>query len=93
MGVNLILESLDGRRHPSWDPLANGGHKYFARDVLPKLPCKFAEGEDESSVYRPADFPAWRHRLAWDDIPNKAQFAAMLDILESQPEFWIYVSQ
>jgi hypothetical protein len=97
VGVNLILETLTGERHPDWDPFINGGHKQFAREVLHTLPLvtdRKGENpwvEDIVDRHRPADFAAWRAAVA--DLPNPELFAKMIDIMQRDEKYWLYVSQ
>lgn len=96
MGVNLCIETLDGQEHPDWDPFINGGHKQFAREIFGKLPYETHRKHpdpwyDDSEWYRPTDFDAWREALK--GFVNEDLFMKMIDILESDDRYWLYISQ
>jgi hypothetical protein len=95
VGVNLIIETLSGERHTEWDPFINGGHKQFAREILHKLPLvTHRSGENLRDIdyhYRPSDFAAWREAVA--NLPNADLFRQMIDIMERDERWWLYVSQ
>jgi hypothetical protein len=94
MGVNLIIETLEGVEHPDWDPHINGGHKAFAREVMFTLPVihhQSGEYPDYEYHHRPADFAAWRAAVV--GFVNQGLFEKMIDLLEADDRYWIYISQ
>lgn len=103
MSVHLILYKRGSYdEHKGWrdnHQFANGGHKHFARNVLPSLPkedVKDREGDyDFDWLTRPTDFAAWRAAIAVDpQISGEGyNLQALVDILEAEPEYWLYVSQ
>lgn len=103
MSVHLILRKRDSYgEHEGWrdnHQFANGGHKHFAREVLPSLPKEEVRdhegGLDFDWLQRPTDFAAWRAAIEADpqiggDMSN---LSALVDILEREPDYWLYVSQ
>jgi len=96
MSVNIGLVTLDHKDHPTWDWSINGGHKFFAREVMHTLPMEHHLVNpdpyiDDTVYHRPTDFAAWRRAIV--GLPNEELFGEMLDILEQDPRYWIYVSQ
>lgn len=96
MSVHICIETLDGQEHPDWDWSLNGGHKEFAREIMHTLPSKQHQRNDnvwmdDTAHCRPTDFTAWRSAII--GIPNQELFEKMLNILEADERYWIYVSQ
>jgi len=96
MGVNLCIVTLDHEDHPDWDEFINGGHKQFAREIFHTLPKKEHWRHpdpryDDTVYYRPTDFAAWREALK--GFVNEDLFMKMVDILESDDRYWLYISQ
>lgn len=94
MGLNISLYDTKGRDHPDWDFTKHSGDREFA-SMVSELPCETLG--DPSDVYnfvgyhyRPADFAAWRAALATREWPNPGRFEHMLDILEREPDYWIW---
>lgn len=103
MGVHLILRKRGSYdEHAGWrdsHQMANGGHKHFARNVLRHLPkedVKTSETDyDFDWLMRPTDFAAWRAAIAADPqiSGDNSNLLALVDILEQEPDYWLYVSQ
>uniref|UniRef100_A0AB74UN45 Uncharacterized protein n=1 Tax=Caulobacter phage BL57 TaxID=3348355 RepID=A0AB74UN45_9VIRU len=108
MAVNLCIVDPDRdwsdptRDFPGWDPHINGGHKAFAREVLDQTRTpyvskpnptedRWSDRYDDRWYIRPTDFPAWR--AAVQGLPNLDLFLGMIDILEENPTYWLYISQ
>jgi hypothetical protein len=94
MGVNINIETTDGQRHPDWDYTRYGGDRDFASafhdlDVDEWTPKGFP-WEDDRIVYRPKDFAAFRALAAKSEWPER--WAKAADILETNPEYWLYFS-
>lgn len=95
MGVNIYIERpADYHQHQDWDSFRYGGdremHSHFF-DLLTEE--KLADGfpyEDDRAWYRPADFAAFRERATTAAWPERWLKAA--DILEADPEYWLYFS-
>lgn len=102
MGVYLCVQRLpDHEDHPEWDFGKYVGDREFMDMMLSALPCVVQkEGEnpwveDIRFNYRPADPDAWRQAIAvgdWGGVGNKDRLFELVDILESQPEYWVYCS-
>lgn len=95
MGINIIV--ADGyTEHPEWDDARYAGDRDIAV-LVATLPHESRtrkgtldfEGERE---YRPSDFTAWRIAAADREWPNPGRFEHLIDLLENDPEFWIYLS-
>lgn len=103
MSVHLILRKRGGYgEHEGWrdnHQFANGGHKHFAREVLPTLPKDAVRSNDDPYDFdwlqRPTHFAAWRAAIAADPQigGNNSNLQVLVDILEAEPEYWLYVSQ
>ena len=104
MGVHLILRKRGSYgEHAGWrdnHQFANSGHKHFARNVLQRLPKQEVKdpeedrwGHDFDWLARPTDFAAWRAAIANDPEIEGSNLLALVDILEGEPDYWLYVSQ
>ena len=95
MGLNICIERLpDRQRHPSWDWLRYGGDREIAAlaTKLPHLSKNVAEYPDYEWYIRPSDFSAWREAATSQEWPCEGRFDLMIDILEAEPDYWIYFS-
>lgn len=95
MGINIIIERPeDYERHSDWDPSRYAGDRDFFKhfgDLLTEE--RLAEGfpyMDDSVWYRPSDFRKFRDRAASAEFPERWYKAA--DILEANPDYWLYLS-
>lgn len=95
MGLNICIERpADYAGHPDWDWIRYGGDRQFFdhfKDLLTEE--KLADGfplEDDRYWSRPADFAAFRARAARAENPER--WLKMADILEANPDYWIYLS-
>lgn len=100
MSVHLYLRTrTDWRNHPEWEPesSANGGHKHFARNVMGTLPREDVRSNDDPYDFdwltRPTDFAAWRAAIAADPELEGSNLPLLVDLLEREPDRWLYVSQ
>jgi hypothetical protein len=96
VSVNILIVDKDHNEHPDWNPYINGGHKQFARKVLPTLPRvedRIGSPPDLEYLIRPADFEEWRRVLKQSFDFNEELWAKMVNILESDNKWWIYISQ
>lgn len=103
MSVHLILRKRgEYGEHEGWmknHQFANGGHKHFVREVLYTLPREevrdHEDGLDFDWLVRPSDFAAWRAAIAADPQigGDNSNLSALVDILEGEPDYWLYVSQ
>lgn len=97
MGIHISLHNAKGDDAPDWDFIRHVGDRDVADvfDRLPQVqgPTGHAWLED---AFRPADFAVWRQALAFTDderFPNPGRFKLMLDLLESDPQWWISISR
>lgn len=100
MSVHLYVCAQDRMliNHPDWEPLfrSNGWHKDFVRGVFKDLPrntINIGGPGDIELVTRPTDFAAWREAIAAHPGFAESNLTAMVDILEREPNYWLYVSQ
>ena len=94
MGLNIYCEGPDGKNHPEWDNAKLAGDKEFAA-LFSTLPYeRGAKGgpPDFEPYYRPTDFAAWRAAIASRQWPNPGRYEKLMDLLEANPEFQIYLS-
>lgn len=95
MGLNISVMKPDhSGDHPDWDWLRYAGDREFGKMVfdLPHI-TKGPNGYGDDWQYiRPADFTAWREAIAKVEWPNPGRFEGLLDILEREPDYWIYLS-
>lgn len=104
VSVHLMLVKRGERgEHEGWvrdGQFVNGSHKYFARKVLPNLPQESVRDPPDGGPYsdfdwltRPADFGAWRAVIRMDPQLAESNLLMLVDILEREPDYWLYVSQ
>lgn len=97
MGLNLCLQTVDGKDHPLWDWGRHSGD----RDVLGIIeagcglvsyppPDQFEPWNDDRQWYRPAD-PNALDRCVWPTFNDK-RWAQLVRILREEPGYWIYLS-
>lgn len=93
VGVNICIKKPETHEdHPDWSWFRMAGDRQFAA-MVPELPL-VAKGEDgdEWLYVRPADFRAWRNAIAKVEWANPGRYDGMLDILERDSDYWIYLS-
>jgi hypothetical protein len=89
MGIHLCIQTTNGRDHPEWDFTRMHGDRDFVQ-LMFDLPS--AKAGEVGEYTRPADIGAWRTAVAEVEWPNEGRYEALLDILEREPSYWIYVS-
>ena len=96
MGVHLMLCRKSGgvcERELGWDGARYHGDRDFAALIGRELPVeRVGDGIYEDIMERPADFAKWREVIAARDWPNPGRFEQLTDILEANPDVWLYVS-
>jgi hypothetical protein len=89
MGLNIGLYK-GYQEHPEWDSACCAGDRDFAK-LAGELPCEMKrESFDDDPVFRPKDFAVWRAAVAAREWPNPGRFEHMLDLLEHDPDYWIF---
>lgn len=94
MSLHISLVTKDLKHdHPTWNDNKMAGDKFISV-LLIALPCEHHKCDDETIISRPADFLKWREKLAMlpKDRSNPERFPQMLDLLEADPDYWIYIS-
>ena len=89
MGINIFIVTPQFKEHPDWDSMRHAGDYEFAK-MIRDLPYNISP-TDENYIH-PADFSAWRSAVAAIKWDNEGRFEKLLNILESNPNYWIYVS-
>lgn len=95
MGLNISIEKLPGmERFPGWDLYRNVGDREFAKlaQSLPTNAKNILPYPDAEWYSRPTDFAAWRKAIRESDLMNKDRFEELVNILEANPDYWIYYS-
>lgn len=101
MGINIGIEIYKEGKHSGfknwdyWDGCRHTGDKYFSSNHPEAIYNPDAEIEDIS--YRPKDFIEWRNFINTapeENIPigNKERLLDLINKIEENPNFWIYVS-
>lgn len=92
----IFLTEFDRAYWPGWEFPANGGHRELDRalgEVLKVEYYKSKSGDDAFWTFvRPVDFPAFR-AFTQALNSNPELFAEMADVLEQNPDYWLYVSR
>lgn len=89
MGLNIAIQK-NGVDHPEWDSSRFAGDREFPSFMrgLPQI-VKTSLGSEDPE-YRPGDFAAWRAAIASREWPNPGRFEKMMDLLEQNPDYWLY---
>lgn len=92
MGINISIYGPGSKEHPEWDSGRYAGDRDFAAMLGKELPT-IQRGDPliEDMMYRPADMALWRSVIAAREWPNPGRFERMVDILEANPDYWIYM--
>lgn len=95
MGVNIIIMTKDDwQRHPDWDSSRYGGDRafweYFDQKLFEQWTPPGFPYEDDAIYYRPSDFVAFRAAASLHPFPERWMHAA--DLLEANPDYWLYFS-
>ena len=89
MGIHLCCQTLDYKDHPDWDWIRYAGDRDFV-SMLSELP-KTLHGSDNDFM-RPTDFKVWREAVAKKVWPNPGRIERLLNLLEADTGYFIYVS-
>ena len=93
MSLNICLVTSDLREdHPQWNFEKHTGDQRITQ--LLKLPVSSLTVDEVTVVERPADFGVWRDTLnGWPaSNQNPGRFEHMLNLLEADDRYWIYLS-
>lgn len=94
MGVNICVQNRAYKEHPDWDSMRYAGDKEFAL-MISEFPCvkeNWSSQPDFEMYIRPADFSIWRKKLAEREWPNPGRLEGLVDLLEREPDYWLYFS-
>jgi hypothetical protein len=94
MGMNIYIQRLpDFKDHPDWDSDKWAGSREFASCVLemPHEAQQVGDFPDIEWFFRPKDFAECRKAIK-SGVPNEDLFLSAIDILEKNPDYWIYCS-
>ena len=86
MGLNIMVETLDGKSHPKWDDGKFAGDRELP-EKLRRVPNECRRVNDDW-FERPTDFGQFRCVLQEYDV-NEDRWTALADLLEASPDFWI----
>lgn len=90
MGLNIIVETVEGVEHPIWDSVWRGPDRDIAA-IIKTLPIIQTEDFEGDMLLRPADFSVWRG-AAPSESEARARYLELVDILEAEPEYWFDLS-
>lgn len=90
MGVNIILQRVDGTEHPKWDVVRQGLDRDFA-DMIGQLPHIESTDVEGDALLRPSNFVVWREVLGDSGLPER--YTQLLAILEEDTGYWIHLSR
>lgn len=89
MGLHIsCLKNNDD--HPNWDFLRQGHDSEFA-DLI-DFDKKYYKNENEKYEWRPTNISELRHKVEQSGWKNKERYLHLLDILEQDPDVWLYFS-
>jgi hypothetical protein len=98
VSVDLYLQLIDGTDHPTyWFDMA--GPRDLLR-IIDQLPTESRLNEvgggdvwaGAEPVWRPTDYKAFRTQLLAAIDYNHDQFNELCDVLENEPDYWLYFS-
>lgn len=95
MGLNICIQTTSGKDHPDWDDSKGHGDREFIQTYWKEIEWDRWEPEgfpwlNSDFMERPKNFAAFRMIAVKCDNPERWLHAA--DILESNPDYWIYLS-
>lgn len=94
MGLNVIVQTLDGERHPDWDDAKHSGDRelFEIAKAVPRTDHHddFLPGGACDWYWRPTDFTAFR-AAPWPEV-NPERWAHLAEILERDRDYWIFMS-
>lgn len=89
MGLNVLIQKLDGTRHPVWDDAKYSGDRMIF-DAIQAADPEYNWLNECDWVWRPTNFEALRV-FAWPDF-NQDRWRTFIETLENEPEYWVYMS-
>lgn len=94
MGVNICVINRSYKEHPDWDSGRFAGDKEFASMIgeFPRIEENWSGPPDIELYIRPADFAVWRAKLAEREWPSPERLERLVDVLEREPDYWLYFS-
>lgn len=92
MGCYLCLQTKDGKDHPDWDWGLAGNHYWAQLYSLLSCEVESESAKTDERLIRPADFDAWRGAIRAAGLPNRDEHLRLMDLMEADPQWWIYVS-
>jgi len=90
VGLNIVVETIDGFDHPTWDPVRRGPDRDIAI-MIKSLPTVHTQDFEGDTIIRPSDFSAWK-QAAPVDAEVGSRYLDLVAILEADPEYWIVLS-
>ena len=91
LNISLVTSDLS-KDHPDWNDASLVGDKLIGK--LLALPCVTHQVDETTHLWRPEDFNTWRALVnSWpQDRGNADRFPHMLNLLETNDDYWIYLS-
>lgn len=91
MGIHISLHRLQGNysiEHPDWDWVRHAGDRQFP-SVLHANPM--VQAPDDDQLLRPKDVNQLREAINASGIDQPERFHQLADILDREPNTWIYL--
>ncbi len=85
MGLHICIMNDEWEDHPDWDDLRQWDDKRF-----PNLPYEKVSCQSDSLLFRPKSISEFREVIANSDFDRKERYLLMAEILERNPEYYIY---
>jgi len=91
MGINVCIRK-DGKDLPEWDSTRCADDNLFEHILVrDKFPAIKRVDNDYDTHYRPSDFAAWRNIIKESKFEADERYFQLVDILEKNPDTWIYI--
>jgi hypothetical protein len=90
VGLNIVVQTLSGGEHPTWDVVRRGPDRDIA-DIVKSLPSIEREDFEGDVMLRPADFEDWRAATPVNE-EARDRYLELLCILEDHPQYWVHLS-
>ena len=94
MGLNVIVTTLDWQPHPDWDDGRYAGDRALFKiaEAVPRVDHINDPGFGGANdwFWRPTDFQAFR-AANWP-LENSERWQHLAEILEHNPDYWIFLS-
>ncbi len=97
MGTHLIMMDGKGNHVPEWDSDRYVGDGDISKLAEPFIRARPYDPDDHDEIpFRPENMEEFRRRILQrnenPEAPNRGRFLQVLELLERNPDYWLYIS-